>query len=56
LELFNLQDDPGETKNLAAALPTRTQALQAKLNTWRQETDAQPPTANPGWKPASKNK
>ena len=56
LELFNLQDDPAETKNLATVLPTRTQALQIKLNTWRQQTDAKAPTANPDWKPAGNKK
>ncbi|MFP6573797.1 MAG: sulfatase [Pirellulaceae bacterium] len=56
LELFNLQDDPGETKNLVAILPTRARALQKKLNTWRQQTDAKSPTANPDWKPAGKKK
>jgi len=56
LELFNLQDDPAETKNLATVLPTRTQALQVKLNTWRQQTDAKAPTANPDWKPAGNKK
>ncbi len=55
-ELFNLANDPGETSNLATALPARTQALQAKLNTWRQETNAKAPTANPDWKPAGKKK
>ena len=56
LELYNLANDPGETSNLATALPARTQALQAKLNTWRQETNAKAPTANPDWKPAGKKK
>jgi arylsulfatase A len=56
LELFNLQDDPAETKNLATVLLTRTQALQVKLNAWRQQTDAKAPTANPDWKPAGNKK
>ena len=47
LELFNLRDDPGERKNLAAQNPEKTQLLHAKLIAWRTETHALMPTPNP---------
>jgi len=34
LELFNLRKDPGERDNLAAAMPERARAMQAKLRQW----------------------
>ena len=33
-ELYNLKDDPGETKNLAAEQPERTKALAAQWTAW----------------------
>ena len=51
LELFNLRDDPGETRNLAEAHPDRTKALHAGLVAWRKETGAKMPTPNPKQKP-----
>ena len=50
LELFNLQNDPGETNNLAAAQPARAQALRGKLDAWRKAVDAKAPTPNPAWR------
>ena len=50
LELFNLQNDPGETNNLAAAQPARAQALRGKLDAWRKAVDAKAPTPNPVWR------
>ncbi|MCX6634346.1 MAG: DUF4976 domain-containing protein [Acidobacteria bacterium] len=35
VELFNLRDDPGETRNLAWAEPARAQRLVANLRAWR---------------------
>ncbi|MBS0206138.1 MAG: sulfatase [Planctomycetes bacterium] len=46
LELFNLRDDLGETKNLAASLPDKVQELQAKLAAWRTDVGAVMPTPN----------
>ncbi len=34
LELYDLEKDPGETRNLASAEPVRTQELRAKLGAW----------------------
>jgi len=51
LELFNLRDDPGETRNLAEAHPDRIKALHAKLAAWRKDTGARMPSQNPRYKP-----
>lgn len=37
-ELYDLADDPGETRNLAAILPDVAAELQAKLDRWVEET------------------
>jgi arylsulfatase A-like enzyme len=44
LELYNVREDIGETKNLAAANPEKTKELHAKLVAWRKETGAPMPT------------
>jgi arylsulfatase A len=51
VELYNLKDDIGETKDLAATLPDKTAALRQKLHDWRQHVDAQMPTPNPSYDP-----
>lgn len=48
LELYNLADDPGEAKNLAATEPERAKALQAKLAAWRTQLSAPMPTISDG--------
>lgn len=52
LELYNLADDLGETKNLATQFPDRAKALQAALKVWRKEVQAQLPQRNPAYDPA----
>jgi arylsulfatase A len=52
LELFNLRDDPGETRNLASSEPKRVAALRTQLAAWRTRTGAQMPTVNPAFDPA----
>ena len=44
VQLFNLKDDLGEQKNLAAAEPEQTAKLLAKLRAWRKEVGAKMPT------------
>ena len=62
LELYNLKDDLGETKNLATTHPDKTKELHARLIAWRKETNAPMPTPNkveaaaPAAKKASKGK
>ena len=46
-ELFDLDADPGETRDLVAAEPGRTAALRARLREWRASVGAQENTANP---------
>jgi arylsulfatase A-like enzyme len=44
LELYNLRDDIGETKNLATAMPDKARALHERLVAWRAEVKAPMPT------------
>jgi arylsulfatase A-like enzyme len=46
LELYNLRDDPGETKNLAATMPEKAKELHTKLAAWRTAIKAPMPTKN----------
>jgi len=48
LELYNLRDDLGETKNLATQMPDKAKELHAKLVAWRQAIQAPMPTPNQG--------
>ncbi len=56
LELYNLSEDIGETKNLAKDHPEKTKELHARLIAWRTEVKAPMPTKNDGSdaKPKSK--
>ena len=47
LELYDLEADPGERNNLAAALPEKTAELHAKLAAWRKRVGAQEMERNP---------
>lgn len=49
-ELFNLRDDPGETRNVVRDDPARAQELCIKLATWRSEIQATMPKPNPEWR------
>ena len=46
LELYNLQHDIGETKNLAESMPDKTRELHEKLIAWRKSVNAPMPTKN----------
>ena len=52
VELFNLADDLGEQRDLAARAPERATALQAELHAWQQAVGARAPTPNPAYDPA----
>lgn len=47
VELYNLQDDPGEQHDLASAEPERAAQLRQQLAAWRAAVGAQMPTPNP---------
>jgi arylsulfatase A-like enzyme len=48
LELYNLREDIGESKNLAATMPGKTKELHAKLVAWRAAVKAPMPTKSDG--------
>ena len=52
LELYNLADDIGESKNRASEMPEKAKKMQGMLAEWRKETGARMPTANPKYDPA----
>jgi arylsulfatase A-like enzyme len=54
IELYNLADDLGETKNLAATETARVKELQTELNAWRTEVSAEMMKPNPDCDPAVK--
>ncbi len=51
VELYNLADDIGETRDLATTLPDQAAALRRKLHDWRDRVGAQMPTPNPDFDP-----
>ncbi len=46
LELYNLKEDLGETKNLAGSMPDKAKELHGKLVAWRKQVNAPMPKAN----------
>jgi arylsulfatase A-like enzyme len=46
LELYNLRDDVGETKNLADSMPAKAKELHDRLLAWRAEVKAPMPRSN----------
>ncbi len=56
LELYNLRQDIGETKNLARENPEKVKELHDKMLAWRKAIDAPMPTANPKVKPPGKGR
>ena len=59
LELYNLREDIGETKNLAATMPDKAKELHARLVAWRKEVNAPMPKKSsdaPASQPGKKGK
>jgi arylsulfatase A-like enzyme len=52
LELFNLRDDIGETKNLAKREASRAARMRKVLDDWRHSVKAAMPASNPKYDPA----
>lgn len=50
IELYNLKDDLGETRNLADAEPQRTCEMLEQLRRWRKQVDANMPLPNPEYR------
>jgi len=50
LELYNLEDDIGETQNLVSKMPEKTRELHQLLIHWRKSLNADMPKPNPGYK------
>jgi arylsulfatase A-like enzyme len=53
LELYNVKDDIGETRNLVLLEPAIAKKLQARLAAWRKQVNASMPVKNPGYDPAT---
>ena len=49
VELYNLKDDIGETRDLAASQPAKAAELRRRLEAWLRETKAQLPAPNPNY-------
>ena len=56
LELYHLQDDPYEQRDLAAREPERARRMQRQLAEWRRSVRAQMPTPNPHIAAASRER
>ena len=50
-ELYNLESDFGETKNLASEIPDKVEELDALIDKFVKDTDALYPQPNPAYKP-----
>lgn len=48
LELYDLRNDIGETKNLATEMPDKAEELHARIVAWREDVNAPMPTKNEG--------
>lgn len=55
LELYNLDEDIGETKNLSGEMPDKVKELQQQMLAWRESVGAQMPTANTPTEALKKN-
>lgn len=52
VELYNIREDIGETRDLAASQPAKVAELRARLHAWRKEVGAQMPSPNPKYNPS----
>lgn len=50
-EMYDIENDIGETVNLARSMPEKSEELLAELRQWRLEVGAQMPTLNPNYDP-----
>lgn len=52
-ELYDIAQDIGEKKDLAASQPAQAKALRTRLDAWLKSVDAQFPTPNPNYDPVA---
>ena len=55
VELFNVVEDIGETKDLAQAQAERVAAMREELAAWQKDVGALSPTPNPNYDPTQRN-
>jgi len=51
VELYNLREDIGEQRNVAAQMTAKAEELRARLHAWRKEVGAQMPSRNANYDP-----
>lgn len=51
VELYDLEADPGESRDMAARMPERVETLRGMLRQWRSAVGAAPPAPNPDHRP-----
>jgi len=56
LELYNLEEDVGETENLVRKMPEKARALREELANWRGCVGAQMPMPNPTHQPSTEGR
>jgi arylsulfatase A-like enzyme len=52
VQMYNLRNDIGETRDLAKKMPEKAQALRSKLANWRKSVNADMPRPNPDYDPS----
>ncbi|NOU36919.1 MAG: sulfatase [Kiritimatiellaceae bacterium] len=50
IELYGLENDPGETQNLSGKLPELARSMRETLHQWQRHVEAKIPQPNPEWK------
>jgi arylsulfatase A-like enzyme len=53
VELYHLDDDPGESRDVAADRPDKADDLRRRLHAWRESVGARLPSPNPAFRPRS---
>ena len=53
IELYDLDADPGETRDLSASHPQLVETLRCALHAWQRKVLARFPASNPDWQPTT---
>ncbi len=51
VQLFDLEEDPGEQHDISSSLPEKVNEMRNKLHQWREKVNAQMPGPNPDYDP-----